>query len=96
MLIAYGRTVDQERNAVLVVVNLDPHNAQSGWVMLDPAIFGVDPQRAYQVHDLLQTGARFLERAAQLRDARPGPWPRLRPVVVRRRVRSEHDFDYFQ
>jgi starch synthase (maltosyl-transferring) len=95
MLIAYGRTCDAERNAVLVVVNLDPHNPQSGWVMLDPAIFGVDRERAFQVHDLL-TGARFLWSG-------PRNYVTLDPArspahvfVVRRRVRSEHDFDYFQ
>jgi starch synthase (maltosyl-transferring) len=63
--------------------------------MLDPAIFGVDPKRAYQVHDLL-TGARFLWSG-------PRNYVTLDPArspahvfVVRRRVRSEHDFDYFQ
>jgi starch synthase (maltosyl-transferring) len=38
---------------VLVVVNLDPHNTQSGWVDLPLADLGIDPGRPYQVHDQL-------------------------------------------
>src|SRR5687767_2831096 len=59
MLLAYARVCDAEHNAVLVVVNLDPHHPQSGWLTFDPALFDSDPARPYQVHDLL-TDARYL------------------------------------
>ncbi|HEX9300881.1 MAG TPA: alpha-1,4-glucan--maltose-1-phosphate maltosyltransferase, partial [Casimicrobiaceae bacterium] len=81
-------------NAVLVIVNLDPHHTQAGWVTLDSAALGLELDRAFQVHDVL-TGARFLWSGArnfvQLDPARaPAHVFRLR-----RKVRTERDFDYF-
>jgi starch synthase (maltosyl-transferring) len=93
-LLAYGRICEEESNTVLVVVNLDPHHVQSGWVTLDPAIFGVDTQRPFQVHDLL-TDARYLwngPRNFVMLDPAHTP---AHVFVVRRRVRTERDFDYF-
>ncbi|MGH9166967.1 MAG: alpha-1,4-glucan--maltose-1-phosphate maltosyltransferase [Acidimicrobiia bacterium] len=51
-LICY--TKQAEDNLVLVVVNLDPHRVQSGFVELPLGELGVDPERPYQVEDLLQ------------------------------------------
>ena len=93
-MLCYGKTDGDGENAVLVVVNLDPHHVQSGWVTLDSAPFAVDDQGPVQVHDVL-TGARFLwngpRNFVQLDPARsPAHIFRLR-----RRVRTERDFDYF-
>jgi starch synthase (maltosyl-transferring) len=93
-MICYGKVDPAGENVVLVVVNLDPHHTQSGWVTLDPAVLGLEGDRAFQVHDAL-TGARFLWSGArnfvQLDPARaPAHLFRLR-----RRVRTERDFDYF-
>jgi starch synthase (maltosyl-transferring) len=38
---------------VLVVVNLDPIWPQGGWIDLDLGALGVDPARAFTVHDLV-------------------------------------------
>jgi starch synthase (maltosyl-transferring) len=92
-LMAYAKIAD-DGDAVLVVVNLDPHHVQSGWVTLELGALSIDTGRPYQMHDLL-TGARFLWSGArnfvQLDPARsPAHLFRLR-----RRVRTERDFDYF-
>ncbi|MGO9342536.1 MAG: alpha-amylase family glycosyl hydrolase, partial [Acidimicrobiales bacterium] len=55
-MIAYSR--HHEGNTVLVVVNLDPRYAQSGWVELDLEAFGVDVSAPFAINDLL-TGARY-------------------------------------
>jgi starch synthase (maltosyl-transferring) len=93
-LICYAKVDAASENAVLCVVNLDPHHTQSGWVTLDLDALDVDPARAFQVHDML-TGARFLWSGArnfvQL-DPERAPAHVFR---VRRRIRSERDFDYF-
>lgn len=93
-LIAYARFDSERTNVVLVVVNLDPHHTQSGWVVLDLTRLRIDPGHAFQMHDLL-TGARYLWSG-------PRNFVRLDPqripahlFRVRRRVRSERDFDYF-
>jgi starch synthase (maltosyl-transferring) len=92
-LIAYAKVAD-DGSAALVVVNLDPYHAQSGWISLDLAQLGVEEGRAFQVHDLL-SGARYLwsgERNFVLLDPARAP---AHVFVVRRHVRSEQDFDYF-
>jgi starch synthase (maltosyl-transferring) len=92
-LIAYTKTAE-DGSGVLVVVNLDPHHVQSGWVTLDPAELGVETDRPFQVHDLL-SGARYLwsgrRNFVQL-DPTRAPAHVFR---IRRRVRTERDFDYF-
>ena len=50
-LIAYSKRQGDDR--VLVIVNLDPHNAQSGYVNVDMAALGLDTGVAYGVHDLV-------------------------------------------
>ncbi|MEO8303892.1 MAG: alpha-1,4-glucan--maltose-1-phosphate maltosyltransferase [Betaproteobacteria bacterium] len=93
-LICYAKIDAASENAVLVIANLDPHHTQSGWVSLDLEVLGVDAARPFQVHDAL-TGARFLwsgERNFVLLDPAQSPAHLFR---VRRRVRTERDFDYF-
>jgi len=55
-LIAYSKRQGDDR--VLVVVNLDPHLVQSGFVAIDLASLGLDVGVAFGVHDLL-AGERF-------------------------------------
>jgi starch synthase (maltosyl-transferring) len=94
-LLCYSKAAPGADNLIIIVVNLDPHHVQSGWVELDLARLGLEIGRSFQVHDLL-TGARYLWSGArnfvQL-DPQQAPAHIFR---VRRRVRSEHDFDYFQ
>ncbi|HVN50012.1 MAG TPA: maltotransferase domain-containing protein, partial [Acidimicrobiales bacterium] len=69
-----GPCVDPERPSsasMLVVVNLDPHLAESGTLELDLAALGVDPERPYDVEDLLG-GCRFTWRGDR-------PWVELDP-----------------
>jgi len=58
-LICYSKRTDDLSNVVLVVVNLDPHYTQSGWVEFPLEELGIDPQKPYQMHDLL-SDARYL------------------------------------
>ncbi len=93
-LIAYGKTTPDLSNVVIVVVNLDPHHPQSGFVELPLGELGIDPAQSYQVDDLLG-GARYLWQG-------PRNYVALDPHAlpahvfrVRRRLRTEQDFDYF-
>jgi starch synthase (maltosyl-transferring) len=93
-LVCYGKTTDDLSNIIVVVANLDAHHTQSGWVELPLADFGLDIHQPYQVHDLL-TDARYMWYGAR-------NYVELNPHVIpahifrlRRRVRSEHDFDYY-
>jgi starch synthase (maltosyl-transferring) len=93
-LIAYSKRDGKGGNAVLVVVNLDPHHVQRGLVELPLEDFGMSPRQPYQMHDLLG-GIRYLWSG-------PRNFIELDPAVVpahifrlRRRVRTERDFDYY-
>ena len=82
-------------NVVIVAVNLDFHHRQSGWVQLDLAALGLDPAVPFQVHDLL-TDARYLWHGARnYIELDPDRTP-AHVFRVRRRGKSEHDFDYFE
>ncbi len=81
-------------NTLIMVANLDPHNVQAGWIDLPLAELGVPGNSPYQAHDLL-SGARFLWQGARSYvslDPAASPMHILR---LRRRLRSERDFDYF-
>ena len=58
-LIAYTKSTADLSSQVLVVVNLDPHADQSGFVELPLDELRIDPDRPYEVHDLL-TDVRYL------------------------------------
>jgi starch synthase (maltosyl-transferring) len=94
MLITYVKLTPDRSNIVLVIVNLDPHHAQSGWITVPLEALDLDPVQPYQVHELL-SDARYLWSGAT-------NYVALDPRVVsghifrlRRRIRSERDFDYF-
>ncbi|MEX0804556.1 MAG: alpha-1,4-glucan--maltose-1-phosphate maltosyltransferase [Candidatus Binatia bacterium] len=93
-IICFGKQTDDRNNIILVVVNLDPHHTQSGWVELELADLGLDPAQPFQMHDLL-TDARYLWHGAR-------NYLSLDPNVVpahifrvRHGIRREQDFDYF-
>lgn len=93
-LICYSKSTEDQSNEVLVVVNLNPHYTHVGWVELDLDALGLDREHPYQVHDLL-TDARYLWHGSR-------NYVELNPQVVpahifhiRRRIRTERDFDYY-
>jgi starch synthase (maltosyl-transferring) len=93
-LIAYLKHDGDSGNIVLMIVNLDPHNTQSGWLTLDLEPLGIAVDRPYQVHDLL-SNLRFQWRGPRnfvMLDPRRVP---AHIFKIRRHVRTEHDFDYF-
>ncbi len=80
---------EAEGNVVLVVVSFDPHHVQSAWIR-----FALPDREPVQMHDLL-AGDRFMwsgERHFVRLD--PSSMP-AHVFALRRRVRSERDFDYF-
>src|SRR5437588_9842395 len=57
-LIAWTKSTGDLSDVILVVVNLDPHYAQTGWVDLPLADLGLPADRPYRAEDLL-TGAKY-------------------------------------
>jgi starch synthase (maltosyl-transferring) len=93
-LIAYLKVDPSSSNVILTIVNLDPHQLQSGWVELDMSALKFEPDQPFQVHDLL-SDQRYIWRGRYnyvLLDPQRAPAHVFR---LRRRVRSERDFDYY-
>ena len=93
-IIAFSKSTADLANQVLVVINLDPHHTQAGIVDLPLDELKIDHHQPFQVHDLL-TDSRYLwhdqRNYVELN-------PQIVPAnifVIRRRVRTEHDFDYY-
>jgi starch synthase (maltosyl-transferring) len=52
-ILAYSKVSPDGANRLLIVMNLDPFNAQASWVRLNGAALGIDAGSRYVVHDLL-------------------------------------------
>ncbi len=93
-LIAFSKSSVDGANQVLVVVNLDPHHVQSGFVDLPLAELGIEANRSYQVHDVLND-ARYLWSGSRNYVELGPDHHQANIFVIRRWTRSEHDFDYY-
>ncbi|HYO84615.1 MAG TPA: alpha-1,4-glucan--maltose-1-phosphate maltosyltransferase [Bryobacteraceae bacterium] len=93
-LIAYSKRSFDGTNLIVTVVNLDPRHRHSGYLELPAAELGLDVGSSYQVHELL-TDARYLWHAGRnYIDLDPASVP-AHIFRVRRRVRTEREFEYF-
>lgn len=93
-MIAYCKATASLDNIILVVVNLDPHYKQSGWVSVPLEELGIEASSPFQVHDLISE-ARYLwngERNYVELDPHVAPAHVFR---LRRKIKTEQDFDYF-
>lgn len=93
-IIAYAKCTDDLSNVVVVVVNLDPHHVQEGHVHVPIEALGIAPSDPYEVHDLLSDTGYLWQGTSN--------YVRLDPTVcpahvfrLRRRLRTEHDVEYF-
>ena len=93
-LLCYSKHTEDHADIILVVVNLDPHHTQSGWVEISSEALDLPLDGHYQVHDLL-SDSRYLWYG-------PRNFVELNPSVVpahifrlRRHVRTERDFEYY-
>jgi starch synthase (maltosyl-transferring) len=93
-LLCYSKSTADRSNVVLVVVNLSPYHVHSGWVELQLDTLGLDPIQPAQMHDAL-SDTRYIWHGAR-------HYVELQPQVVpahifrlRRRIRTEQDFEYY-
>jgi starch synthase (maltosyl-transferring) len=94
-LLFYSKTSPDGADVVLVVVNLDPHHAQEGWIHVPIDEIGIPAGQPYQAHDLLGDARYLWEGGRSFVRLDPHVCPAT-IFVIRRRLRTERDFDYFQ
>jgi starch synthase (maltosyl-transferring) len=93
-LICYSKQTEDASNIILVIVNLDPHHTQSGWVDLPADLQAERPAAPYQVHDLLSDGRYLWHGSRNFVELIPQVVP-AHIFRIRHRVRTERDFEYY-
>lgn len=93
-LLAYSKRSPDGENVILCIANLDPHHTQSGWTDLELGRLGLEEGEAYQVHDLLGDARYLWKGRRNYVELNPDVLP-VHVFRVRRKVRSEKDFEYF-
>jgi starch synthase (maltosyl-transferring) len=93
-LLCYSKESEDRSSLLLMVVNLDPHYAQSGFVTLPLDALEIPKDRGYEAEDLL-TGERYLwhgdRNYVELNPARQSG----HILKIHRKVKAETDFEYF-
>ncbi|MFP3882981.1 MAG: alpha-1,4-glucan--maltose-1-phosphate maltosyltransferase [Actinomycetota bacterium] len=92
MIICYSKRAGED--VVLVVVSLDPHHVQSGWIDLDLDALGVAADQRFVVHDRLTDRRYQWDGQHNFVQLDPGGVP-AHVFAIRGKGRSEKGFDYF-
>jgi starch synthase (maltosyl-transferring) len=93
-ILVYGKATEDLANIILVVINLDPHYLQSGWVRIPIETLGIDPNQTYLVHDLLSDEKYTWQGERNYVQLDPHIIP-AHIFSVKQRLKRETDFDYF-
>ncbi|HUE70612.1 MAG TPA: alpha-1,4-glucan--maltose-1-phosphate maltosyltransferase [Pirellulaceae bacterium] len=93
-LICYSKRSADGANVVVVVVNLDPHHMQAGWIELPLDELDVQRDQPYQAHDLLGDGRFLWQGPRNYVELSPHAAP-AHIFCLRKRVRTESQFEYF-
>ncbi|MDT8319415.1 MAG: alpha-1,4-glucan--maltose-1-phosphate maltosyltransferase [Xanthomonadales bacterium] len=93
-LVCYSKATEDEDNVVLVVVNLDPHHRQGGWLTLSLNALGLTGDEPFQMHDQLGNLRLLWHGAHNYIDLDPGISP-AHIFRLRRHLRTERDFAYY-
>lgn len=93
-LICYSKSTPDGSNVILVLVNLSPYHTHSGWVHLDLDPLWLDPRHPFQVQDLLTNAYYQWNGPRNYVEINPHSAP-AHIFRVRRRLRTEQDFDYY-
>jgi starch synthase (maltosyl-transferring) len=93
-IICYSKWTDDYSNIILVAANLDPHHTHSTWLYLPFEEMGVQTEQTFQMHELVSNARYMWHAGSNYLELDPHTLP-VQIFRLRRRVRSENDFDYF-
>jgi len=94
-LICYSKHSSDGTNVILVVVNLDPHHAQSGFIEMPLDDWALGAETPYQAHELLTGSSYDWQGPRVFVTLSPAECPACVYRIHVRRTSSERDFDYF-
>ncbi len=94
LILSFVKTTNDISNIILVIVNMDPHHTQSGWVHIPLEKLKIDADQPYMVHDLIGDAKYIWKGAANYVELNPHVLP-VHIFRVHGRLKKETDFDYF-
>jgi starch synthase (maltosyl-transferring) len=92
-ILFYAKISEDGENVILVAVNLDPYHSQSAWVEVPVDEFGIS-SGSYLAHDLLGDDKFIWHGSRNMIELDPAVLP-ARIFRIRKKLRTETDFDYF-
>jgi starch synthase (maltosyl-transferring) len=93
-LLFFSKRTEDLENVLLMVVNLDPHHPQEGWLSVPLGELSLKDDDLYQVHDLLGDSRFLWQGEANFVRLLPSESPAY-IFRLRRKLRTERDFDYY-
>ncbi len=93
-ILCFSKYTDDFSNIVFVAANLDPHHVHSTWVRLPFEEMGLEKENSFQMHDLVSDARYLWHGGHNYLEIDPGTVP-VQVFRIRRRMRTENDFDYF-
>jgi len=94
LILSFVKTTNDISNIIFVIVNMDPHHTQSGWVHIPLEKLKIDADQPYMVHDLIGDAKYIWKGAANYVELNPHVLP-VHIFRVHGRLKKETDFDYF-
>jgi len=93
-LICFAKFNNDLSNIILVVINLDPHYTQSGWVQVPLSDMGIETDQPFLAHDLLGGDQYIWKGEYNYVELNPNTLP-AHIFKMKKRLKKESDFDYF-
>jgi len=93
-LLYYAKFNEQETNAILVVVNLDPNYTQSGWIKVPLNELGISTEQSFLAQDLLGGGQYIWQGEYNYVELNPHILP-AHIIKIKKYLKKENQFDYF-
>jgi starch synthase (maltosyl-transferring) len=93
-LLYYIKATEDLSNIILVVVNLDPFHAQSGYIKVPLKELGIVQGQTYLVSDLISDDKYIWHGESNYVELHPDLLP-AHIFRIHRRLRREVDFDYY-
>lgn len=93
-LLYFAKFNKEQTDAVLVVINLDPHYTQSGWIKVPLYELGILPKQSFLAQDLLGGGQYIWQGEYNYIELNPHILP-AHIIRIKRQLKKENQFDYF-
>jgi len=93
-LLYFGKVSEDLSDIILIIVNLDPHYTQSGWVQVPLSAMGIEPDQPFLAQDLLGDGQYIWQGEYNYVELNPNILP-AHILKIKKKLKKETDFDYF-